>query len=63
MTASFVAAYLMDSLGRRSLMIMSFSGMVRFSAPGMRAGYWNPNSFAKVSKSWALMEVVELYVF
>lgn len=35
MTASFVAASLMDSLGRRSLLIMSFSGMVRFNVPSM----------------------------
>lgn len=42
---------------------MSFLGMVRFSVFGMWVGYWNFNLFVKVSKSWVLMEVVELYVF
>lgn len=58
--ASFVAAYLMDSLGRRSLMIMSFSGMGL--AMGLQAFIAAVPAFASARASAALLGTL-LYVF
>ncbi|KAG0578043.1 hypothetical protein M758_5G193700 [Ceratodon purpureus] len=58
--ASFVAAYLMDSLGRRRLLIMSFSGMGL--AMGLQAFVASVPALASLNASVALLGTL-LYVF